>query len=66
MDDIHYYANTNKMHTVEVVFLYKAPCTCSDRLCGQLQGGKEVKGDTVSVLLYKCIIFILLSSVSPP
>jgi hypothetical protein len=66
MDDIHYDANTNKMHTIEIVFIYKAPCTCSGHLCGQLQGDNEVEGDTFVVLLYKCIIFELLSSVSPP
>jgi hypothetical protein len=57
MDDIHYDANTNKMHTIEIVFTYTAPHTCSGHLCGQLQGDKEVKGDTVIVLLHKCIIF---------
>jgi hypothetical protein len=66
MDDIRYDANTNKMLTVELVFMYKAPRTCYGHLCGQLQGGKEVKGDTVTVLLHKCIIFELLSSLSPP
>ena len=39
------------MHPIEIVFMYKAPCTCSGQLCG-----KEVKGDTFIVLLYKCII----------
>jgi hypothetical protein len=66
MDDIHYDANTNKMHSIEIVFIYKAACTCSGQLRSQLQGGKEVEGDTVNVLLYKCIIFELLSCVSPP
>lgn len=66
MDDIHYDANTNKMHIIEIVSIHKAPCSCSGHLCGQLQGGKEVKGDTVIVLLRKCIVFILLSYVSPP
>ena len=66
MVDTHYEANTNKMHSTEIVFIYTARHTCCGRLCGQLQGDKEVKGVTIIVLLYKCIIFEPLSSVPPP
>jgi hypothetical protein len=53
MEDIPYDANANKMYSIEIVFIYTAPRTCSDHLCGQLQGDKEVKGDTVIVLFIK-------------
>ena len=38
MDDIQYENNTNKMHTVERVFIYKTHPTCSGHSCGYLQG----------------------------